>query len=169
MLHADGTMRGTPTAAGTRSVTVTDAATPARTATHALTLAVKPAPRRADLAVSNTHQGNFVSGHSGWYRLSVTNTGTAATTRATTVTEILPRGLSYTWAYGRGWTCRHTGTTGTCIHIGALAPSATSSVMVLVQITAPVATTVTTTATVTPTDTTPADNTSTDRVTVRRR
>jgi hypothetical protein len=170
-LRADGTISGTPTAAGTRSVTVTvsDATTPARTATHALTLAVKAAPRRADLAVSNTHQGNFVSGHSGWYRLSVTNTGNAATTRATTVTETLPRGLSYTWAYGPGWTCRHTGATGTCTHTGALAPSATSSVMVLVQITASVAMTVTTTATVTPADTTPADNTSTDRVTVRRR
>ena len=170
-LHADGTITGTPTTAGTRSVTVTvtDAATPARTATRVLTVVVKPAPPRADLAVSNTHQGNFVSGHTGWYRLSVSNTGTAAATAATTVSETLPAGLNYVAAYGPGWSCRHTGATGTCTHTAALAPSATTSITVQVHISAPVATTLTTAATVTPTDATPADNTSTDRVTVRRR
>jgi hypothetical protein len=170
-LHADGTITGSPTTVGARSVTVTvtDAANPARTATHAFTLTVNPAPRRADLAVSNVHQGNFVSGKSGLYRLNVTNTGTATTTGPTTLTETLPRGLSYTLAYGSGWTCRSAAATGTCTHTGALAPSATSSVMVLVHITAPVATIITTTATVAPTDTTPTDNTSTDRVTVSRR
>ncbi|MCW2899592.1 MAG: hypothetical protein JWO67_1857 [Streptosporangiaceae bacterium] len=169
-LHQDGTITGTPSAAGSRSVTVkvVDGATPANTATQALTLTVNPPPR-ADLAVSNTHDGSFSTGGYGWYRLTVTNTGNAATAGTTTISESLPHGLSYVMALGWGWSCRHTGSTGTCTHAGALAASATSSVTVLVHITAPRGTILTTTATVTPTDTTPADNSSTDRVTVQRR
>jgi hypothetical protein len=50
-----------------------------------------------------------------------------------------------------------------------LAAHATSTILVLVGITAPATTVLTVTGTVAPTDATPADNTSTDRVQVQAR
>ena len=169
-LQATGTITGSPTGAVTRTVTfiVRDAAAPPRTASRSLTLVVKPALHRGDLAVSNTHQGDFASGRTGSYRISVKNTGPGTTVGPITLTEALPRGLTSISASGPGWSCRSTATTVTCAHASALGASAASSVTVRVHITAPSGTTLATRASVTPTDSTPADNTSTDRVIVRR-
>ncbi len=170
-LHPDGTITGTPTTARASSFTVrvSDAATPAHTATKTLALTVAPAPpAQADLAVSVSHVGRFVSGWLGWYRFSVTNTGGAATTGATTVSASLPRGLTPIWTAASGWACHGHGQTGTCTHAGRLAAHTTSSILVLVFVTAPAGQWLSTTAAVTPTDATPADNTATDRVQVQR-
>lgn len=168
-LHPDGTITGIPTKAQTAHFTaqVADATSPARTATKALTVTIRPAPVQADLAVSVAHLGRFVTGHHGHYRFTVTNTGTGATTGTTTVSITLPRGLTATLARGTGWRCNAHGQTRTCSHNGHLAAHASSSIAVLVRVTARAGRSLTTTATVAPGDATSADNTSTDHVRIR--
>jgi fibronectin type III domain protein/putative Ig domain-containing protein/uncharacterized protein DUF11/centrosomal CEP192-like protein len=169
-LLPDGTITGTPTTARTSrfTVQVTDAATPGHAATKTLSLTVDPAPARADLAVSVTHVSRFVSGRLGWYRISVTNTGGAATSTATTVAVGLPRGLTPMWGGAAGWACRSGGQTASCTHAGSLGAHKSSSVRVQVLVAAPAGRWLAATATVSPTDPTPADNTATDRVQVQR-
>ncbi|MDX6257638.1 MAG: large repetitive protein, partial [Frankiales bacterium] len=169
LLHPDGSISGTPTKAQTSSVRVqvTDAAHPAHTATRQLTLTIAAAPQAPDLKLTAAHQGNFLTGHLGAYRLTVTNTRDAATAGPTTVTFALPPGLSYIAATGGGWACSQAGFTVTCTHRAALGPSVSSSIVVTVRISAPHGSTLTTNWTVSPTDHTPGDNTTTDRVTVQ--
>lgn len=48
----------------------------------------------ADLRISKSHSGSFVTGSTGTYTLSVANSGTAPTSGTITVTDTLPAGLS---------------------------------------------------------------------------
>jgi uncharacterized repeat protein (TIGR01451 family) len=64
------------------------------------------AAARADLTVTKTHSGNFTQGQIGaTYTITVTNSGTAATTEAVLVRDILPAGLTPTNTSGAGWNC----------------------------------------------------------------
>ncbi|MGZ5019211.1 MAG: lamin tail domain-containing protein, partial [Chthoniobacterales bacterium] len=57
-----------------------------------------------DLTLTNTHTGNFQQGNTGSYTITVTNSGTAATSGTVTMTDTLPSGLSAAGFSGIGWT-----------------------------------------------------------------
>ena len=60
----------------------------------------------ADLTITATHAGSFTQGDiNKTYTITVSNTGTAATTAPVTVTNSLPAGLIATGISGTGWTC----------------------------------------------------------------
>jgi uncharacterized repeat protein (TIGR01451 family) len=72
-------------------------------------------PLHPDLALFVNHSfNNFVQGQSGgFYRIDVSNVGTAITSGAVTVSDTLPTGLTATDVSGIGWTCT-VGATSTC-------------------------------------------------------
>ena len=171
VLTSDGAISGAPTAAGTGSFTaqVTDAANPAGTVTKQLSVTIKPAPAQADLAISAVHLGSFVTGRYGWYAFAVTNTSTAQTSSVTTVSIVLPRGLTPTWAGGIGWTCRSDGQSVSCSEAARIGAKHSSVIALQVRVSAPAEQLLATNATVTPADTTGANNASTDHVRIQRR
>ncbi len=60
----------------------------------------------ADLTITKTHVGNFVQGQTGaTYTITVSNSGTGATSGTVTVSDTLPTGLTATAISGTGWTC----------------------------------------------------------------
>jgi len=68
-----------------------------------------PLPRNSayapDLTIASTHSGNFTQADLGdTYTLTVTNAGTAPTSGAVSVADILPSGLTATALSGTGWT-----------------------------------------------------------------
>ncbi len=71
-----------------------------------------PAP---DLAPFMDHSlNNFVQGQTGgFYRIDISNVGTATTSGTVTVSDTLPTGLTATDVSGIGWTCT-VGATSTC-------------------------------------------------------
>lgn len=76
-----------------------------------------------DLAVALTHTGNFTRGDTGkTYNITVTNSGSTATSGTVTATDVLPSGLTATAMSGNGWTC--TLSSLTCTRSDALAGSA---------------------------------------------
>jgi uncharacterized repeat protein (TIGR01451 family) len=124
-------------------------------------------PSVIDLSIAKTHSGNIVALQPGSYNLSVTNIGTASTTGAITVTDTLPNGLTYASFLGAGWTCVPSGQVVTCTNAGPIAPAASSSVTIFVNVGATAFPTVTNRAHVaTPGDANPANNTATDPTTV---
>lgn len=72
-------------------------------------------PPHPDLAPFMNHSFlNFVQGQTGgFYRIDITNVGTATTSGTVTVTDTLPTGLAPTDVSGVGWTCT-AGATSTC-------------------------------------------------------
>jgi uncharacterized repeat protein (TIGR01451 family) len=59
-----------------------------------------------DLTISKTHMGYFTPGQIGaTYTITVTNSGTAATSGTVTVVDTLPGGLTATAMSGTGWMC----------------------------------------------------------------
>jgi uncharacterized repeat protein (TIGR01451 family) len=59
-----------------------------------------------DLTISKSHTGNFTQGQAGaTYTITATNSGSAATSGAVTVTDTLPAGLTATAISGTGWSC----------------------------------------------------------------
>jgi uncharacterized repeat protein (TIGR01451 family) len=72
-------------------------------------------PPHPDLAPFMNHSvNNFVQGQTGgFYRIDITNVGTATTSGTVTVTDTLPTGLTPTDVSGVGWTCT-AGATSTC-------------------------------------------------------
>src|SRR4029077_1485626 len=77
----------------------------------------------SDLTIAKSHTGNFVQGQTGAsYAITVTNSGTAATSGTVTMTDTLPAGLTATAIGGTGWTC--TLATLTCTRSNALAAAA---------------------------------------------
>jgi uncharacterized repeat protein (TIGR01451 family) len=78
----------------------------------------------ADLSVAKSHTGNFTTGQSGTYTLTVANAGPSPASGTTTLTDALPSGLSFVSATGTGWSCGATGQVVTCTHPGPLAPGA---------------------------------------------
>jgi fimbrial isopeptide formation D2 family protein/uncharacterized repeat protein (TIGR01451 family) len=60
----------------------------------------------ADLTIVKSHSGNFTQGQTGaTYSITVSNSGSAATSGTVTVTDTLPAGLTATGISGTGWTC----------------------------------------------------------------
>jgi uncharacterized repeat protein (TIGR01451 family) len=71
-------------------------------------------PPHPDLAPFMNHSTDFVQGQSGsFYRIDISNVGTAITSGAVTVSDTLPTGLTATDVSGIGWTCT-VGATSSC-------------------------------------------------------
>jgi uncharacterized repeat protein (TIGR01451 family) len=71
------------------------------TASDVTTIAAGP-----DLTITKTHGGNFAQGQTGAiYTITVTNSGSTATTGAVSVVDTLPASLTATGLSGTGWTC----------------------------------------------------------------
>ncbi|MBI1742083.1 DUF11 domain-containing protein [Candidatus Acetothermia bacterium] len=87
-----------------------------------------------DLTITKSHSGNFTLGVNGTYTLTVTNVGSASTTGTITVTDTLPTGLSFVAGIGSGWTCSTVGPIVTCTNPGPLAPSASSTITLTVNV-----------------------------------
>ena len=88
-----------------------------------------------DLGVAVSHSGTFVSGGTGTYSITVSNSAAANIERednTVTVTDTLPAGLTYNSATGTGWTCGATGQVVTCTHPATLNPGASFPVLSLV-------------------------------------
>lgn len=87
-----------------------------------------------DMTVAKTHVGNFTQGQVGaTYSLTVTNSGTLATSGTVTVTDTLPVGLTATAISGTGWACvlgTLTCTRNTVLAVGASYPVITLTVTV---------------------------------------
>jgi len=92
-----------------------------------------------DLSITKTHAGTFVSGGTGQYTITVSNSGAAGIERednTITVTDTLPAGLTFNAASGTGWTCGAVVQVVTCTHgptlnIGSSFPPITLTVNVL--------------------------------------
>jgi uncharacterized repeat protein (TIGR01451 family) len=83
-----------------------------------------------DLTIAKSHTGNFTQGQTGaTYTITVTNSGTGATSGTVTVTETVPSGLTATAISGTGWTC--TQPSGPCTRSDVLAASASYPVITL--------------------------------------
>ena len=117
----------------------------------------------ADPTLSKTHVGTFTQGQTGaTYTLTVTNSGTAATSGTVTVTDTLPAGLSATSLSGASWSC--TLSTLTCTRSDGLAAgSSYAPITLTVNVAASAPSTVTNSATVSGgSDTNTGNNSATD-------
>ncbi len=84
----------------------------------------------ADLTIAKSHTGSFTQGQTGaTYSITVTNSGSTATSGAVTVTDTLPASLTATAISGTGWSCV-LGTL-TCTRSDALAGGASYPVITL--------------------------------------
>jgi uncharacterized repeat protein (TIGR01451 family) len=105
---ATGAITGTPTAAGSFTVKVTDS-TSASSSSCAITIAATPPPPPPpavpDLTITKTHTGNFQQGGPGSYTLIASNLGPGPTAGTVTVIDTLPAGLTATAISGSGWSC----------------------------------------------------------------
>ncbi len=125
---------------------------------------VAPAP---DVAITKTVTSPFVVGQRATYSISVRNLSLGPTTGATTVSDVLPAGLSFVSATGTGWACGSAAGTVSCTYAAILAAGATANITLTVDVNAAARPAVTNTATVaTPGDTDPTNNTSTVTVPV---
>jgi uncharacterized repeat protein (TIGR01451 family) len=120
-----------------------------------------------DLVIQKIHTEDFVVGTTGVYTITVTNVGTGPTTGTIIVTDTLPTGLSFVSGTGTNWTCFAVGQTVTCTNPGPLAPSASSTITLTVNVESSAYPSVTNSATVsTPGDITPSNNSDDDPTTV---
>jgi uncharacterized repeat protein (TIGR01451 family) len=92
-----------------------------------------PAPV-ADLTVTKTHTGNFTQGNTGkTYTITVSNSGSGATSGLVSVTDTLPNGLGAVDIGGAGWSCNFSNLTCTrsdVLGAGASYPAITLTVNV---------------------------------------
>jgi uncharacterized repeat protein (TIGR01451 family) len=73
-----------------------------------------------DLTITKSHSGNFTQGQVGaTYSITVTNSGSSASTGLVTVTDTIPASLTATAISGTGWTCVLL--TRTCTRLDSLA------------------------------------------------
>ncbi len=84
------------------------------------------------LQANKTHSGNFTSGGTGTYSLSVGNVGTTPTTGTLTYVDTLPAAFTFNAASGTGWACSAAGQIVTCTTTTAIANGGTSSTITLV-------------------------------------
>ena len=69
---------------------------------------------QSDLSVDKTFAGDPCNGATITYTLTVRNNGPSATSTTSTITDILPAGITPVAASGAGWTCTIAGQTVTC-------------------------------------------------------
>ena len=158
MRQMTGTIAGTPQAYGAYTYTARVTDDNGATATKTFTLAVTP---RADLALALTRTGPFRTGHTAHFRLTITNTGTQATSKTSpTQTRLtVSHGLTHVHGSGHQWQCHKRHHTTSCTRGAPLQPGASTTITITATITARPGTSLTATAKTAPTDTTWHDNT----------
>ncbi|HUQ34396.1 MAG TPA: hypothetical protein VM095_19905 [Pyrinomonadaceae bacterium] len=104
-----------------------------------------------DLTITKSHTGNFTQGQSNaTYTITVSNSGTAATSGTVTVTDTLPAGLTFVSGSAAPWSCSAVGQVVTCTRSDALAPASSYPALTLtVNVSATAPASVTNTASVT--------------------
>ena len=125
----------------------------------------------SDLKVFLKHQGVFQHHRLGTYGIWVTNTGTAATTKAHPMVVTLGTGFGIRMVQGgkgTGWQCQKQVLATACTRSTPLGAGRRTMITVTVWVNAKAGKTRHAIATVTPSDKTPADNTSTDKAIIRR-
>jgi uncharacterized repeat protein (TIGR01451 family) len=116
--NATGTLSNTAQVAAPSGVTDPTAGNNSATDTTAINLVPDP-------GITKSHAGNFTRGSTGSYTLTISNSGTGATSGAVNVTDTLPAGLTPNGTpTGTGWTCSVAGQTITCTRSDALAAGA---------------------------------------------
>lgn len=85
-----------------------------------------------DLAIAESHVGNFGAGTDGAFTLSVNNAGNGPTTGAITITETLDPSFTFVSGNGSGWTCAAVSQNVTCTNAGPLAPGTSSASIPLI-------------------------------------
>lgn len=119
-------------------------------------------PPTIDLAITKTATTPFIVGQNATYELAVQNVGPSPTSGTTTVTDVLPSGLSFVSATGTGWTCGAAANTVSCTTPAGIAVGATRTITVTVSVLAAALPSVTNTGTVsTPGDGNPGNDQST--------
>jgi uncharacterized repeat protein (TIGR01451 family) len=81
-------------------------------------------PLYPDLTISKTHTGNFVTGQSGTFTITVSNATAAPTTALAGMADQLPAGMTATAIGGTGWSCTLTGPPMGCQRLDTLAGNA---------------------------------------------
>jgi uncharacterized repeat protein (TIGR01451 family) len=111
---------------------------------------LQPGDTGPDLAISKQHTGTFTPNGQGSYTLVVTNHGSASTTAAVTVTDLLPSGLTWSaFTSSSGWNCGTTTPANvSCTRSDALAAGASYPAIVFTVNVAGNAVSVTNTASV---------------------
>ena len=122
----------------------------------------------ADLEITKSHTGNFRVGTNRVYDLKVKNVGPLPSSGTTTVTDVLPAGLTYVSATGPNWSCGASGQTVTCTRSASVpAAGPASTIQLTVAVGAAAAPSITNTATVANAgDRNPANDSSADPTTV---
>jgi len=125
------TVTGTTAITNTAQISYSDQFDPDSTPNNGIageddqaSVAITPSP---DLQVTKTANGSFAVGSNGTYTLKVNNAGSASTSGAYSVTDVLPAGLTYVSATGTGWSCSSTSGTVTCNSSTLIAPGATNA------------------------------------------
>ena len=80
-----------------------------------------------DMAIAETHSGNFGPGTNGAITLSVSNAGNSLTSGAITVSDTLPPELTFVSGNGSGWTCGAASQVVTCSNPGPIAAGASAA------------------------------------------
>jgi hypothetical protein len=130
-----------------------------------------PPVGNSDLKVFLKHQGVFQHHRLGTYGIWVTNTGTAATTKAHPMVVTLGTGFGIVMVQGgkgTGWQCHKQVLATSCTRSRPLGAGSRTMITVTVWVNSSAGKTRFAAATVSPSDSTPADNTSTDKAIIRK-
>lgn len=84
-----------------------------------------------DAAITKSHSGAFSAGTNNAFTIKVKNLGEDPTSSTITVTDNLPRGLSFVSGVGAGWSCSAVGRLVTCTYPGQLAANGGETSFVL--------------------------------------
>ncbi len=165
-LRADGLISGRPRVAGTSHLDVQVRDSHGHIAAKHFELTITG---RADLAIALRHLHTFRHDQIGTYKITVINTGTAATSRAlpTRVVLAVPAGLVIRHASGAFWRCHEHLHLVFCHRRVPIAAHTHTHIFVTVRVRAAAGTVLRSSAAVTPTDPTPRDNFTTNLVVVR--
>ncbi len=116
-----------------------------------------------NLAISMTHSGSFAAGTAAaFFIIAVSNSGNAATSAVTTVSDNLPNGLFLMYGTGPSWSCSATNPQNvTCTNMSSIVAGATSQLTLEVGVNAVPPGAVSNTATVATAGNTPKSSTDT--------
>ncbi|HTS47764.1 MAG TPA: SBBP repeat-containing protein [Bryobacteraceae bacterium] len=87
------------------------------------------------LSISKTHTGNFTVNQNGSFSITVSNSGTAATSSTITVSDTLPSGLGFVSANGSGWSCMNSSGNVVCTNTAPIAAGSNAVITLTVSVT----------------------------------
>jgi uncharacterized repeat protein (TIGR01451 family) len=168
-LSSGGVISGTPTANGTSTFTVLVTDSALNTASKTFSLTVGAHGTAGDLSVLLSHDGHFRHDRRGTYKILVANTGTTNATATTSVSLLLPSGITVVHGgSGTFWQCHKHAHSSFCSRNAKINAHSSTTISVTVSMTASAGKVLKAKAVVTPNDATESDNTDTDIAIVRR-